>query len=162
MVVGSFASSFHGIPRSSHDLDLVIDPNQDSLKTFLAALPKTEYYADSETAIDALKRRGQFNVIDIATGWKADLIIRKPRPFSLEELRRCAVGKLLGADVPIASPEDTILTKLEWSKAAGGSDLQLRDASGVVQVQAERLDLGYIERWAPALGVENEWARVRR
>jgi hypothetical protein len=31
MVVGSFASSFHGVPRGSQDLDLVIDPNLTSL-----------------------------------------------------------------------------------------------------------------------------------
>ena len=88
MVVGSFASSFHGVPRSSRDLDVVIDPDPTSLQRLLADLPAVEYYVDPETALDALKRRSQFNVIDIGTAWKADLIIRRARPFSIEEMRR--------------------------------------------------------------------------
>src|ERR1051325_9232364 len=92
MVVGSFASSFHGVPRSSQDLDLVIDPDLAALRRFLADLPAQEYYADADTAFEALRRRGQFNVIDMATAWKADLIVRKNRPFSLEEMRRRTEG----------------------------------------------------------------------
>jgi hypothetical protein len=63
MVVGSFASSFHGVPRSSQDLDLVIDPQPESLRRFLSDLPPEDYYADADAAFDALRRRGQFNVI---------------------------------------------------------------------------------------------------
>src|SRR4051794_36573471 len=85
MVVGSFASSFHGVPRSSQDLDLVIDPEPASLRRFIADLPPADYYADADAALDALQHRGQFNVIDMATAWKADLIVRKARPFSVEE-----------------------------------------------------------------------------
>jgi hypothetical protein len=59
MVVGSFASSFHGVPRSSQDLDLVIDPQPESLRRFLADLPPADYYADADAALDALHRRGQ-------------------------------------------------------------------------------------------------------
>jgi len=62
MVVGSFASSFHRVPRSSQDLDLVIDPQAESLLRFLSALPPEDYYADADAAFDALRRRGQFNV----------------------------------------------------------------------------------------------------
>ena len=51
----------------------------------LATLPAHWYYADA--AIEALRRRGQFNVIDMASAWKADLIVRKARPFSS---RRCS------------------------------------------------------------------------
>src|SRR5688572_7695588 len=81
MVVGSFASSFHGIPRSSQDVDLVVDPDVVSLRRFLSALPADDYYADTDAAFDALQHRAQFNVIDMATAWKADLIVRKDRPF---------------------------------------------------------------------------------
>src|SRR5437763_9550117 len=88
MVVGSFASSFHGVPRSSQDLDLVIDPQVESLRRFLSELPPADYYVDADTAVEAVRRRGQFNVIDMASAWKADLIVRKARPFSVEEMRR--------------------------------------------------------------------------
>ncbi len=161
MVVGSFASSFHGVPRSSQDLDLVIDPDGASLERFLTSLPAQEYYADADAALDALRRRGQFNVIDMATAWKADLIVRKARPFSVEEMRRPMEGDLLGARVLIASAEDTLISKMEWAKLGGGSELQLRDAAGILSLYgSEKLDLGYIERWVRELGLEESWRRL--
>lgn len=159
MVVGSFASSFHGVPRSSRDLDLVIDPRPDSLNRFLDRLSADEYYADRDTALDALDRRSQFNVIDMATAWKADLMIRRARPFSIEEMRRRVDGELSGARVFIASPEDTLISKLEWVKAGAG-DLQMRDAAGILEVNGDRLDRQYIERWVADLGLEDLWARL--
>lgn len=162
MVVGSFASSYHGIPRSSQDLDLVIDPDASSLRRFLADLSVDEYYVDTDTALDAFRRRSQFNVIDMATAWKADLIIRKARPFSIEEMRRCTKGDLLGTLVAIASPEDTVISKIEWAKSGGGSDLQLRDAAGVLQIRGANLDFAYLERWISGLGLSELWEQVRR
>ena len=161
MVVGSFASSFHGIPRSSQDVDLVIDPDAASLRRFLSELPADDYYADADAAFDALQRRGQFNVIDMATAWKADLIVRKDRPFSVEELRRRKEGDLLGARVFVASPEDTLISKLEWARQGGGSELQLRDAAGILQLKGSELDVEYIERWVSDLQLQDLWRRVR-
>lgn len=161
MVVGSFASSFHGVPRSSQDLDLVIDPDAAALGRFLADLPSEEYYADADAALDALRSRGQFNVIDLATAWKADLIVRKHRAFSIEEMRRRAEGNLLGANVFVASPEDTLIAKLEWAKLGGGSDLQVRDAAGILSLREGELDVAYIERWVRELGLEDLWRRLQ-
>ena len=161
MVVGSFASSFHGVPRSSQDLDLVIDPQPESLRRFLSELPPEDYYADADAAFDALRRRGQFNVIDMATAWKADLIVRKARPFSVEEMRRRIEGDLLGAHVFVASPEDTLISKLEWAQQGGGSQLQLRDVSGILQLRGDDLDIAYIERWVAELGLDDLWLQVR-
>ena len=161
MVVGSFASSFHGVPRSSQDLDLVIDPQVESLRRFLSELPPADYYVDVDTAIEALRGRGQFNVIDMASAWKADLIVRKARPFSVEEMRRRVEGDLFGARVSIASAEDTIVAKLEWAQQGGGSQLQLRDVAGLLQVRRDELDLEYIERWVAELGLDQIWKAAR-
>jgi hypothetical protein len=161
MVVGSFASSFHGVPRSSQDLDLVIDPDAASLQRFLADLPAEQYYADADAALEALHRRGQFNVIDMATAWKADLIVRKARPFSVEEMQRPIEGDLLGARVRIASPEDTLISKMEWAELGGGSELQLRDAAGILSLHGkDKLDVAYVERWVRELGLEESWRRL--
>ena len=161
MVVGSFASSFHGIPRSSQDLDLVIDPQPESLRRFLAELPPADYYVDADAALDALHRRGQFNVIDMATAWKADLIVRKARPFSVEEMRRRIDGDLLGARISVATPEDTLISKLEWAKLGGGSQLQLRDVAGILQLRGKELDFAYIEHWVTELGLGDLLRQVR-
>jgi hypothetical protein len=96
MVVGSFASSVHGEPRTTRDLDLLIDPTSDQLEQLLKRLPPERYYVDPDTARDARKRRSMFNdVIHLPSGWKLDMIVRKPGAFSAEELRR-RVKKVLG------------------------------------------------------------------
>lgn len=75
MVVGSFASSAHGVPRTTNDVDVVFDPGADDLARLLAAIDRDRFYVDDDTARDALRRRGMFNVIDATTGWKIDLVI---------------------------------------------------------------------------------------
>ncbi len=62
--------------------------------------------------------------------------------------------------VSIATPEDTILSKLEWSRQGGGSERQLGDALGVLQVAGDRIDRAYVERWAETLGVLDLWREL--
>jgi len=159
MVAGSFASALYGTSRSTQDIDLVIDPAPRSLDDFVASLPESDYYVSKEAAQDALQRRALFNVVDMATGWKIDLIIRKARPFSLEEFRRRSPARLFDVDIFVASLEDTILTKLEWS-AMSGSERQLRDVRGMLDVSGSSVDLEYVERWAAELGVLDLWRQV--
>lgn len=159
MVAGSFASTYHGQPRSTQDVDVVIDPTPSTLDAFLGSLPEDDYYADADTARDAFRRRSQFNLVDMATGWKVDLIVRKARPFSIEEFRRRQPAELFGARVYLATAEDSILAKLEWAKQSD-SERQLRDVAGILSVRAASLDVPYIEHWAVELGVVEQWQRV--
>ena len=72
MVTGSFASAHYGVPRSTQDIDLVIEAIPEQLRAFFGFLPNSEYYADLDTALKAHQRQSMFNVIDLATGWKVD------------------------------------------------------------------------------------------
>lgn len=160
MVVGSFASTFHGVPRATHDIDIVIDADSVMLDRLLATLPDDAYYVDHDAAREALACRTQFNVIDMATGWKADLIVRKARAYSIEELARRQPAVLLGVMTFVASAEDAILSKLEWSKL-GNSERQLQDAAGIVKTRGDALDTRYIERWVDILDLRQQWERAR-
>lgn len=159
MIVGSFASTFHGEPRTTQDIDLVIDPTEPQLEQLLAALDSERFYVDPDVAHDALRRRTMFNVIEIATAWKLDLVIRKARAFSIEEMRRREAVTVLGIAVKIATAEDVIVAKLEWAKASG-SDRQLEDVAGILRVRAEGLDRAYVERWIDDLQLEAQWQRA--
>jgi hypothetical protein len=159
MVAGSFASTHHGVPRSTNDIDLVVDPTADALERFVRSLDPQDFYVSPEAAQEAWRRRGQFNVVDLATGWKIDLILRKERAFSREEFGRRAPALVFGMKVFVASAEDTILAKLEWARL-GESERQLRDVAGILEMQGGRIDRGYVERWARELGVEELWQRV--
>ena len=160
MVVGSFASTVHGEPRTTMDVDIVIDPTAATLAQLLASLDPEEFYVDADTARDALRRRSMFNVIEMATAWKVDLMIRKDRPFSVEELSRRVTSRVIDVAVPTATAEDTIIAKLEWASASS-SERQLLDVAGILRVQAGSVDMEYIERWVAALELAGGWARAR-
>jgi hypothetical protein len=160
MVAGSFASTFHGIPRSTYDIDLVIDPSSRALDSFVTSLDPDEYYVDPDVARDALRMRSQFNVIDVATSWKVDCILRKDRPFSIEEFRRREPAELFGVTVFVSTAEDSIVAKLEWARMSD-SERQLRDVAGILSTQAGRLDVAYVDRWVAELGLGDVWARVK-
>jgi hypothetical protein len=159
MIAGSFASTAHGLPRTTQDLDIVIDPpSPQSLDALVGSMSADEYYVDVDAARGALRRRSMFNVIDHASGWKVDFIVRKNRPFSRDEFARRMQLTLLDVPVFVASPEDTIIAKVEWSQQSGGSERQRRDVAGIVATMGDQLDRAYVERWIQQLGLEEEWA----
>jgi hypothetical protein len=158
MVTGSLASSYHGEPRSTRDVDIVIDPVSESLERLVAGLQSGGFYVDRGAALEALRDRSQFNAIgEDAT--KIDFIVRKDRPFSVEEFRRRRSADLLGTPGFIASVEDTILAKVEWARNTQ-SERQLHDVAGMLAVGGSGIDVDYIERWVAALGLEDVWSSV--
>ncbi len=77
------------------------------------------------------------------------------------ELARRTRGQLAGRPASFASAEDTILTKLEWSRDAA-SARQYADALGIIRVQDASLDWAYLDHWADDLGVRELLDRARR
>ena len=102
--------------------------------------------------IRAVREHDMFNVLDTSTGWKIDLIVRKDRAFSVEEFARRTPVTIDGIDTYVASPEDSILSKLEWAKESG-SEVQLRDVAQMISAFAKSLDWVYLRSWASDLGI---------
>lgn len=159
MLVGSLAATYHGHPRATMDVDLVVDADEETLCRFARSLGPG-YYVSEEAVRQAVRFRSVFNIIDETSGYKADLIVRKDRAFSRTEFERRGRVRLLGHDLDIASAEDVILAKLEWSKS-GESERQWNDALQVARTQRDRLDLAYLEKWADELGVSELWGRLK-
>ena len=152
VICGSIAASFYGVERSTQDADIIIDPTEEQLTNFLKLLGD-DYYANGDAVLEALKQRTMFNIIDVENAWKADLIIRKKTDFYTEEFHRKRKEKLLGEDLYILSPEDTILSKLAWAKNSR-SEQQFRDALEVAIIQWSNLEWDYLHKWAKELQVE--------
>lgn len=159
MLTGSVAAGWHGASRATMDIDLVVEPDQARLSKLLQILSQPGIYVPDETAHEALSRRTMFNVIDIAAGFKADLIIRKDRPFSRSEFDRRTAIKMGGSTIWIATVEDLILSKLEWARL-GESHRQIEDAATLARIAGDALDRTYLQRWAKELGIEPELARL--
>ena len=154
---GSVASSLNGIPRLTIDVDLVTNLKLEHVRP-LVRLLEAEYYIDEDAVRDAVKHRSSFNVIHLGSILKIDVFVAKSRVFDQEEFRRVQLKMLEGSDRPfyVASPEGTILNKLEWYRMGGEvSDRQWNDILGVLKVQGANLDMAYLQRWAVALKVSD-------
>jgi hypothetical protein len=157
---GSGASSLHGLPRATLDLDLVaaVRPQH---ATALERELKQEFYVDADLIRDSLGVGRAFNLIHFASSCKFDIFPLSADPYHASEFdRRCERevtlpnGEVLR--IAVATPEDTILTKLAWYRKGGCvSERQWSDVLGVIAVQGNRLDREYMSRWAPDLGVED-------
>ena len=160
MVTGSVASSIHGIPRSTNDLDIVIAPNREQLRQLVSFVKRFGYFAQAEAAEDALRKHDQFNIIDFPNAWKVDLIIRKEREFSVTEFERREEVDVGDLRFVVAKPEDVLIAKLEWAKISP-SERQMQDAAGILIVQGAQLDLRYVEKWVTELDLHEQWTAVR-
>jgi hypothetical protein len=160
MLTGSFAGAHYGVLRSTQDIDFVIEATAAQLGALVESLSAAEYYSDVDSALKALDQQSMFNVIDHATGWKVDLIIRKSRLFSIEEFGRRQSIDLHGVSLFVASTEDAIISKLEWAKLAQ-SRRQIEDAAAVLRARWNDLDQSYLEKWITELSLRKEWEDAR-
>ncbi len=152
---GSVASSIYGIIRATIDADLVAELRLEQARP-LVSLLETDYYIDEDAVKDAIRRRSSFNTIHLDTMLKVDVFIPKTRLFDQEELHRTQLQTLIEGTRPfyVASPEGTILNKLEWYRIGNEvSDRQWNDILGVLKVQGTSLDMDYLQRWAAVLQV---------
>ena len=159
MVGGSLASSVHGIPRSTNDIDLVAAIRVEHISPLVADL-SSDFYADPQGIRDALDHRRSFNVIHFESGSKFD-IFPADDPYIDNQLNRSTVRKvMLGSGISIvcslATAEDTILAKLAWYRAGREqSERQWNDVRGVRSVQGTLLDRAYMKKWAQYLKVDD-------
>jgi hypothetical protein len=164
LVGGSLASSIHGIYRTTADIDLVVELSRVDVQRFVAELGP-DFYADADSIQELLSHSRSFNVIHKATGYKFDLFPRSRDAFQDSQFERRALENASTTAepllVPVASAEDTILTKLVWYRAGGQvSDRQWNDIRGIISVQGDRLDREYLHKWARYLEIDDLLERV--
>ena len=162
MVVGSYATSIWGEARYTNDIDIVVDLALDSVPQLCGSFPHDEFYVSESAAREAIRFRKQFNVLHPASGNKIDFMIARSDEWGRLQLTRRRFG-LAGPDfeIPIAAPEDTIISKMRYYRE-GGSDKHLRDSAGVLAVQREHIDRAYIDHWAEHFHVMDVWLAIQR
>jgi hypothetical protein len=148
MLTGSFALAYYATPRMTRDLDIVVALNGQDVDTLVAAFA-SDFYIDADAARSAILSERMFNLMHLDSGVKVDLIVRKSSEFRQVEFARRQPVTVAGIRTWIVSCEDLILSKLVWALDSN-SELQRRD---VRQLLAVAIDLDYIRKWAPNLGV---------
>lgn len=154
---GSIASSLYGMARATLDIDVAariepghIDPLQNNLRR--------EYYLDQDAITEAINGKSSFNLIHLETSIKVDVFVPSDEPFQRAVMERKRTDTLvegeLVAEFLVCSPEDIILNKLRWYELGGRvSERQWLDVTGVIKVQGDSLDWGYLEKWSEDLNL---------
>ena len=155
-VSGSIASSIYGAFRATKDIDMVFHLTPKHVDSLVHAL-KSEYYIDKDMILDALQRQSSFNIIHLKTMFKIDVFLLKQRPYDQEAFQRKRKDQLsekMETTIFLASPEDIILSKLEWYKAGNFvSERQWQDVLSVLKIQKDHLDMTYLKKWAQHLDI---------
>lgn len=159
-VGGSVASSAHGIPRTTMDVDLIVDFAPDKIEQFVNEV-RDEFYADTAQMREAFKAGRATNLIHLTGGWKFDLFPLRVDEYSQVEFARRALREVqpnsgTGIECSVSSMEDTLLRKLEWFRAGGEiSERQWTDVVGMWKAGGSQADTEYLRHWAERLGVRD-------
>ena len=158
MVAGSVAAVVYGEPRMTNDMDVVVDLRPESAGPLAGSFtPPDFHYPSQPTVLEEIRRRGQFNILHLASGSKVDLILRKATEHGASEFpRRQLQPMTTSQDAYFASPEDVIIAKLAFY-LEGRSEKHLADVAGILRVQGDTLDRAYLEAWVKKLGLDEVW-----
>ena len=150
MVTGSMAANFYAVPRMTRDIDLVVELSERDVDRVIR-LFQQEYYIDRDMVQRAVRDHAMFNMIHNALVVKVDCVVRKDTEYRREEFARRRAVSVADQQVFIVSPEDLILSKLDWAKESR-SQMQLDDVRNLLRA-VQGLDTAYLNRWADRLGL---------
>lgn len=148
MVTGSIALSVYAEPRMTRDVDIVIELGAPDVDRF-ADLFEAQFHGDRDRIREAVRARSMFNLIHTKTIVKVDWVVRKDSPYRLEEFRRRRPVTVAGFPMMVVSPEDLVLSKLDWARDSR-SEVQFRDVRLILLSQPD-LDWTYLRYWAGVL-----------
>ena len=156
-VTGSVASFIYGEPRLTQDIDIVAEIQEKNIPGLLRFFPEGEFYLESASVQRAVSERSQFNIIHPSSGLKIDVIIPKKNEFDrLRFERRRTVRTAEGLEISYSSPEDIIVSKLEFYQK-GRSEKHLRDIAGIIKISGDGLDFDYLAVWMGKKGLQAFW-----
>jgi hypothetical protein len=158
MVTGSMAANFYAVPRMTRDIDLVVELSERDVDR-VTLLFQQEYYIDRDMVQRAVRDHAMFNMIHNALVVKVDCVVRKETEYRREEFARRRAITVADLQVFIVSPEDLILSKLDWAKESR-SQMQLDDVRNLLR-SVQGLDTEYLNRWADRLGLTTLYQEVR-
>jgi hypothetical protein len=156
LVGGSLASSISGEPRSTLDVDLVVEISEADVPRVIVALA-AEFEVDGDAVMRAVRSRSSVNIFHRPTAIKVDLFVAGGTPLDTEQMERrerIQIGDSPAQHLYVYTPEDIVLQKLRWFRLGNeASDRQWRDILGILLVQGDGLDRDYLQRGAESLGV---------
>jgi hypothetical protein len=145
------------------DVDLLCELDEANIQPLLKSLGDS-YYASEPAIRDAVRRKSCFNLIHLATSFKVDIFVSQRRTFDSQAIDRANFVRLareVDLQVPMASPEDIIVVKLEWYRLGGEtSERQWNDVSRLMKMLNANIDHEYLKSTSEAVGVRDLFERL--
>ncbi len=161
VVGGSVASSVWGEPRTTVDVDLMIEGSAEAVGNLVNELEES-FYVDRESALDAHARGGSFNAIHFESSMKVDFFMAERNEIASNQLDRRRALEIAGSMIHFYAPEDLIVRKMMWFRSGGDqSERQWRDILGIVKTSRQILDDVYLEAAAELAGVADLLQRAK-
>jgi hypothetical protein len=153
-IVGGVAVSAWGNIRTTVDVDVVIDLNEENVQHLVDAFSDRGFSVRKEDILTALKEKGHFTIFDDRSNYHIDAKGAYGET-ELETLRARRKVVLAGTECYIAAPEDVIANKLLYS-----SEQDVKDAEGIYARQIQHLDMNTLRSAAKRLGVSTELSKM--
>ncbi|HUL53430.1 MAG TPA: hypothetical protein VLT83_08490 [Opitutaceae bacterium] len=162
MVTGATAAILYGQPRVTNDVDVVVSLDDAARAALLRAFSETEFYLPPESVIQAEQarpQRGHFNIIHLASGYKADVYLAGTDPLHAWALpRRRRVPWSETRTVAVAPPEYVVLRKLEFYRE-GRSSKHAADIRAIREITG--VDEALLAPWLQRLGLADWWSELK-
>jgi molybdenum cofactor biosynthesis enzyme MoaA len=87
VLVGGLAVSFHGLPRTTMDLDLILRINEDEIPKLAEFLTQKDFWVNAEELKTALRKKTHCTILDKnpCSDWTLKGFTRKPTDARLSE-----------------------------------------------------------------------------
>lgn len=162
-ITGGVAAIVYGEPRTTRDLDVVIELDRNNILPLVEKLQQDEFYCPPGAVDEILTGRGKtLSITHMTQILNADMVMNGHSEFDRAKMARRRWEALDEAGIErfwLASPEDVILAKLLWRKQSG-SQKQWNDILGILKVQIEALDYEYLAQWATRLEIQRDFDRA--
>lgn len=165
MIGGAVAVWPWGEPRSTQDIDIVIQLGIEHINALSKELEKVEIFLPPDIIMENLyETRGDLpiNAIHGASGYKAEMFLVREE----DELRKAAFQRRVKVDfgpevgeIYIHSPEDLIIYKMLYYSLSQQTK-HIRDIGSIIKTIGEQLDYEYIQRWAAEKQLVAIWQEI--
>lgn len=162
MIGGSLACTAWSVPRFTANADVVAALEEHHVAPLLGAL-ENRWYADEAEIRDAITRRASFPLVRHRGMVEADVFVPPDEGLHQSKWSRVRHTDLdCDRELPITSPEDILLQKLDWYRRGGESSAQQwLDVTTLLRIQKEHLDHAYLDGWAERMELSELLARAR-
>ncbi|MEW6592623.1 MAG: DUF6036 family nucleotidyltransferase [Candidatus Hadarchaeota archaeon] len=156
VMVGGMVVNFHGLPRTTMDVDLILQIEEKNILKLVEFLKRNDFFASTGDLNAALREKSHCTVQDKKSMFRLD-IKGVYNEMDKRTFKNRKSFRYKGTKIYIASAEDTIANKLVF-----GSEQDLKDAEGIFIRQLGKLDMKYLERICVEMGVGKELAGLKR